>query len=137
MAAVPPPAAPVTPEVRAPLGDIQQRLTELWRERLGIEDIGPDDSFLDLGGNSLMAAQLLTRLRETFRVQIPLSDLFEAPTISGLAARIEARLQVELPAGEASAAAMLPVPRTGELPLSYVQERVWEMELREPGSSIC
>ncbi|MCY1033947.1 non-ribosomal peptide synthase/polyketide synthase [Corallococcus sp. BB11-1] len=141
-----PPAEAVAPVavVPAPSGmsDIEQRLMELWRERLGITDIGLDDNFLDLGGNSLMAAQLLTRLRETFRTQVPLSDLFEAPTVAGLAERIEARLQAEgllgAEEGEApeAAAAIQPWPRTGTLPLSYVQERVWEMGAREPGSSL-
>ncbi|MFP2933217.1 beta-ketoacyl synthase N-terminal-like domain-containing protein, partial [Pyxidicoccus sp. 3LG] len=131
--------APVAAEpVRhAPRSDIERRLLELWRERLGVEQIGLDDNFLEIGGNSLMAAQLLTRLRETFQVQLPLSDLFEAPTVATLAARIQARLQAESPSSQGTAsAAMLPIPRTGELPLSYVQARVWELELQEPGSSI-
>jgi natural product biosynthesis luciferase-like monooxygenase protein/amino acid adenylation domain-containing protein len=136
------PAAPAreasvsAPEPRAPQGDIEQRLVELWRERLGVTEIGPDDNFLELGGNSLMAAQLLTRLRDTFQVQLPLSDLFEAPTVASLAERIELRLQAERPGGGAHGAEMQPIPRTGELPLSYVQERVWELELQEPGSSL-
>ncbi|MBU8897157.1 amino acid adenylation domain-containing protein, partial [Corallococcus sp. M34] len=120
----------------APRGDIALRLTALWRERLGVEDIGPDDNFLALGGNSLMAAQLLTRLREEFRVQIPLSDLFEAPTVASLAARIENRLQVEAPEVARAGVSIAPIPRTGELPLSVVQARVWELERQEPGSSI-
>ncbi|MBZ4422888.1 non-ribosomal peptide synthase/polyketide synthase [Myxococcus sp. RHST-1-4] len=136
VAAEPAASAPSTPAPRAPRSDIEQRLVELWRERLGIAEIGPDDNFLALGGNSLMAAQLLTRLRDTFQVQVPLSDLFEAPTVASLAARIEARLQEEAPARQASTGEMRTIPRTGELPLSYVQERVWALELQEPGSSI-
>ncbi|MFP2932573.1 amino acid adenylation domain-containing protein, partial [Pyxidicoccus sp. 3LG] len=131
-----PAASPVRPVTSGPLSDVEQRLVELWRERLGVADIGPDDNFLELGGNSLMAAQLLTRLREAFQVQIPLSDLFEAPTVATLAERIEARLQAESRGVGARTVAMSPVPRTGELPLSYVQARVWELELQEPGSSI-
>ncbi|MFP2901901.1 condensation domain-containing protein, partial [Corallococcus sp. 4LFB] len=146
--AAPAPVAPVAPvvpvAVSAPanLSDIELKLTELWRERLGLTDVGLDDNFLDLGGNSLMAAQLLTRLRETFRTQVPLSDLFEAPTIAGLAERIEARLLAEGRSltqeeeAQGPGTAIQPWPRTGELPLSYVQERVWEMEAREPGSSL-
>ncbi|NPC84603.1 amino acid adenylation domain-containing protein, partial [Pyxidicoccus fallax] len=129
-------ASAPTPAPQASRTDVEQRLVELWRERLGITEIGLDDNFLELGGNSLMAAQLLTRLRDTFQVQLPLSDLFEAPTVSSLAARIEARLQAERPGSGAQVTAMRPIARTGELPLSYVQERVWELELQEPGSSI-
>ncbi|WP_343073363.1 non-ribosomal peptide synthase/polyketide synthase [Pyxidicoccus fallax] len=135
----PSPAAPALPAaatVATSRSHIEQKLVELWRERLGITEIGPDDNFLALGGNSLMAAQLLTRLRDTFQVQVPLSDLFEAPTVSSLAARIEARLGVEAPARQAAPGTMVPIPRTGDLPMSYVQARVWDLELQEPGSSI-
>ncbi|RKI05864.1 amino acid adenylation domain-containing protein, partial [Corallococcus praedator] len=73
----------------APRGDVELRIATLWRERLGMDFVGRDDNFLELGGNSLMAAQLLNQLRDTFHVQVPLAALFEAPTVAGLASRIE------------------------------------------------
>ncbi|HZI12013.1 MAG TPA: MupA/Atu3671 family FMN-dependent luciferase-like monooxygenase, partial [Myxococcus sp.] len=129
-----PTAAPV---VALPLGEVEQRVAALWRERLGIEHVGRDDDFLGLGGNSLMAAQLLTQLRETFGVQLPLSDLFEAPTLAGLSARIEALLRAAqaAPSSSVPVPALVPLPRTGELPLSCVQERVWRLEQAFPGLS--
>ncbi|RJS17716.1 non-ribosomal peptide synthetase [Corallococcus sp. H22C18031201] len=119
----------------APLSDIQQRVLEIWHERLGAVEIGLNDDFLELGGNSLMAAQMLTRLRETFSVQLPLSALFEAPTVAGIAARIEAMLG-GAPNGVPSVPedAIVRIDRSGELPLSVVQERVWRMEQLDPGN---
>ncbi|AEI67137.1 hybrid non-ribosomal peptide synthetase/type I polyketide synthase [Corallococcus macrosporus] len=131
------PGPAVTPEAVAPasVGEIQQRVMDIWRERLGAVEVGPDDDFLELGGNSLMAAQMLTRLRETFSVQLPLSALFEAPTVAGISARIEAMLQAAHPAeGGAASEAMVRIDRAGELPLSVVQERVWRMEQLDPGN---
>ncbi|WP_141588881.1 non-ribosomal peptide synthetase/type I polyketide synthase [Myxococcus sp. AB056] len=126
-----------TPGASAPVtvGEIQQRVMDIWRERLGAVEVGPDDDFLELGGNSLMAAQMLTRLRETFSVQLPLSALFEAPTVAGISARIEAMLQAAGPLeGRAASEVMFRIDRAGELPLSVVQERVWRMEQLDPGN---
>ncbi|AKQ66396.1 Malonyl CoA-acyl carrier protein transacylase [Myxococcus hansupus] len=124
------PSVPVTS-----VGDIQQRVMDIWRERLGAVEVGPDDDFLELGGNSLMAAQMLTRLRETFSVQLPLSALFEAPTVAGISARIEAMLLAARPMeGGAAPELMVRIDRSGDLPLSVVQERVWRMEQLDPGN---
>ncbi|MGZ3457706.1 MAG: MupA/Atu3671 family FMN-dependent luciferase-like monooxygenase, partial [Archangium sp.] len=117
-----------------PLGEIEERVAALWRERLGVEHVGRDDDFLELGGNSLMAAQLLSRLRDTFGVQVPLGDLFEAPTVARLAQRIEALLQ-STQQEQTRQLSLAPQPRTGELALSSVQERVWRAEQYLPGLS--
>ncbi|HEX8441989.1 non-ribosomal peptide synthetase/type I polyketide synthase, partial [Archangium sp.] len=145
-APVPAPAkapAPVTAKApaqaaagkEAPRTDVERQVMAIWRERLGIEDIGIQDNFLELGGNSLMAAQMLTRLRESFPVQLPLSDLFEAPTVAGIAARIEARLKEVGPSGSGvPVPRLVPVAREGVLPLSFVQERVCALERFVPGN---
>ncbi|MFP2934578.1 condensation domain-containing protein, partial [Pyxidicoccus sp. 3LG] len=120
----------------APRGDTEERVATLWRERLGLDFVGRDDNFLELGGNSLMAAQLLNQLRDTFGVQLPLAALFEAPTVAGIASRLEPLLQQAQPAApQARELPLLPLPRTGELPLSFVQERVWRLEQYLPGLS--
>ncbi|RKH50973.1 non-ribosomal peptide synthetase/type I polyketide synthase, partial [Corallococcus llansteffanensis] len=119
----------------APRGDVEERVAALWRERLGLEFVGREDNFLEIGGNSLTAAQLLNQVRDTFGVQLPLAALFEAPTVAGIAQRLEpllrqapqAQVSVELP--------LVPRARTGELALSFVQERVWRLEQHLPGLS--
>jgi natural product biosynthesis luciferase-like monooxygenase protein/amino acid adenylation domain-containing protein/non-ribosomal peptide synthase protein (TIGR01720 family) len=127
--------APALASKEAPRNDVERQVMAIWRERLGIEDIGIQDNFLELGGNSLMAAQMLTRLRESFPVQLPLSDLFEAPTVAGIAARIEARLKEAGPSGSGvPVPRLVPVPREGVLPLSFVQERVCALESFVPGN---
>ncbi|HEX2569410.1 MAG TPA: amino acid adenylation domain-containing protein [Polyangia bacterium] len=150
--AQPAPAAAFAPEPEpdlplsesAPRGPIEEQVAALWRERLGLAHVGRDDNFLELGGNSLTAAQLLNQLRDTFGVQLPLADLFEAPTVAGTAARIAALLAETHPASASSAPslssktralALAPLDRTGELALSYVQERVWRLEQFLPGLS--
>ncbi|WP_084610648.1 hybrid non-ribosomal peptide synthetase/type I polyketide synthase [Archangium violaceum] len=129
-----PVAASATPAASAPRSEIERRVLEIWRERLGTGEIGLHDDFLELGGNSLMAAQMLTRLREAFSVQLPLSALFDAPTVAGISARIEAMLQTSRPDGGAAIDVISRIDRSGELPLSVVQERVFRMDQRDPGN---
>ncbi|GAB4216273.1 MAG: hypothetical protein OHK0022_57190 [Roseiflexaceae bacterium] len=72
-------------EYVAPRTPIEEELVNIWVSVLGQERIGVQDDFFDLGGHSLSAARLLTRVRETFRVDLPLRRLFEATTIAQMA----------------------------------------------------
>ncbi|BBM00785.1 type I polyketide synthase [Microbulbifer sp. GL-2] len=70
-----------------------QKLLELhWREILGIREIGINDNFFDIGGNSLLAAALAVKLRAKFQVEIPLAELLERPTIAQLADLLDTKL---------------------------------------------
>jgi acyl carrier protein len=69
----------------APRNEVETAIAEIWKELLGFERIGVDDSFFELGGHSLLATQLTNRLRETFQVPVRLEKLFEAPTVAELA----------------------------------------------------
>ena len=66
----------------------ESTVLEIWRELFGIENIRPDDNFFDLGGNSLIALQLVAQLRATFKIDLPLRVVFESPTVTTLAGRI-------------------------------------------------
>jgi acyl carrier protein len=70
----------------APRTPVEEILAEIWAELLGVNRVGAEDNFFELGGHSLVATQLITRLREIFHVELPLGIIFDAPTISGLAA---------------------------------------------------
>jgi acyl transferase domain-containing protein/thioesterase domain-containing protein/NAD(P)-dependent dehydrogenase (short-subunit alcohol dehydrogenase family) len=68
-----------------PRDALESMLAEAWEDLLGIEEVGIHDSFFDLGGHSLIAVRLFTRVRLAFGVQLALASLFEAPTIAALA----------------------------------------------------
>jgi acyl carrier protein len=78
-------------EYRAPSGPVEEALAALWSELLGVERVGSDDDFFALGGHSLLATQLVVQLRRLFRVDLSLRELFEEPTVAGLARRLTAR----------------------------------------------
>ncbi len=122
-----PRAASVPPRTEA-----EQAIAGAWREALGLEAVGVDESFFDLGGHSLLATRVLSRIREAFRVDLPLRALFEEPTVAGLARRIEAAVQgPHLPS-----LPIVPIPRVGALPLSFAQQRLWFLDQLEPGAPL-
>lgn len=78
-----------TPYV-APRNEPEQMLADIWQRSVGIESIGIHDNFFELGGDSLLAVQIISQAREIFNVDLPLSNLFERPTVAFLAEYIEA-----------------------------------------------
>ncbi|WP_369203044.1 amino acid adenylation domain-containing protein [Streptomyces sp. PU-14G] len=74
---------------RRPAGPREELLTRLFSEVLGVPGVGPEDAFFDLGGTSLLAVQLVARVRETHGTELTIGSLFEAPTPAALAARLE------------------------------------------------
>nr|WP_322642344.1 MULTISPECIES: non-ribosomal peptide synthetase [unclassified Nostoc]MDZ7989625.1 amino acid adenylation domain-containing protein [Nostoc sp. DedVER02]MDZ8113701.1 amino acid adenylation domain-containing protein [Nostoc sp. DedVER01b] len=105
----------------APRNPIEEKLASIWTELLGIEPIGINDNFFNLGGHSLIAAQMLSRIRDGFQVELFFHHIFANPTIAGLAELIEQpnHLQQQL-----QRPAIQPVPRSEYLPPSFAQERV-------------
>ena len=77
-----------------PRNDVEREIAKLWQQFLGIDEVGVHDNFFLLGGHSLLGTRLISRLRDTFDVDIPLRRLFEAPTVAGLADTV-AQLQLE------------------------------------------
>lgn len=73
----------------APASEVETALAAIWEEVLGIEPVGSGDDFFDLGGHSLLATQVFTRVRALYGVELPLIALFEARSVSALAALVE------------------------------------------------
>ena len=73
----------------APRTPMEEKLVTIWEKVLKVEQVGINDNFFELGGHSLLVTQLVSRVRDTFNIEIPLRDLFTAPTVSQLAASIE------------------------------------------------
>ncbi len=117
----------------APRTPVEEVLAGIWAEVLGLERVGAADHFFDLGGHSLLATRVMSRLRSAFGVEMPLRDLFEAPTLADLAARVEAARRT---GAEPTAPPLVPVPREGSLPLSFAQQRLWFIDQLEPGSPL-
>ncbi len=129
----------LAPERAAPTGGraaapprtpVEELLAGVWEEVLGVGGVGGDDSFFDLGGHSLLATRITARIRQALGVKLPVRSLFETPTLTGLAARVEASLR-PLPAEP-----IQPARRGGELPLSAAQERLWFLAQLDAASPI-
>jgi amino acid adenylation domain-containing protein len=121
-------------EFVAPRTPVERRTAELWKELLRIERIGAFDDFFSVGGQSLLAMRLISRIRSAFEIELPLRVLFEAPTLAGMASHIEAALSAGA-AHERPLPRIASVPRDGHLPLSYAQQRMWILDQLEPGAA--
>jgi amino acid adenylation domain-containing protein len=116
----------------SPRDPLEEAVTELWQELLGVDEVGIRDNFFLLGGHSLLATQLVSRVREAFGVEVDLNEFFADPTVAELARTIERGIRgggPEIPPIE-------PVPRDGELPLSFAQQRLWFVDRMDPGRSV-
>ena len=111
---------------------VEEVLVGIWSEVLGVA-VGVEDDFFELGGHSLLATQVVSRARGAFGVEIALQELFESPTVKGLATVVER----ELARGETMPAPPLRrVERAGELPLSFAQQRLWFIDQLEPDGAL-
>ncbi|MBE9209301.1 amino acid adenylation domain-containing protein [Nostoc sp. LEGE 06077] len=117
---------------KAPRTPIEEVIAGIWAQILSVVQVNIDDNFFELGGHSLLATQIVSQLRTAFSVDLPLRSLFESPTVTALAERIEIALkageQLQLPPIER-------VAREEILPLSFAQTRLWFLEQLELGSS--
>ncbi len=116
--------APRTPE--------EELLAGIWSELLGVERVGVEDDFFDLGGHSILATRVAARVRAAFGVELPLRALFETPTVAGIAALVE---QARRPEDAPEVPPIAPAPRAGEIPLAWAQERLWFLDRLKPGGS--
>ncbi|HST62245.1 MAG TPA: amino acid adenylation domain-containing protein, partial [Longimicrobium sp.] len=126
-----PELAPAEERYVAPRTPVEEVLAGIWAQVLRLERVGAEERFFDLGGHSLLATRVLSRVRELLGVELPLRALFEGPTVAELAVRVEEMRRAGLPV----LPPVVPVARTGALPLSFAQERLWFIDRLEPGSA--
>jgi len=122
----------------APRHPLEELIAGIWADILNLSQVGVEDNFFALGGHSLLATQLISRLRDTFRLEIPMRALFEAPTVAGLAQLIT---DLRFTSGADSSIGQQPPPLQ-PLPddfnrsetLSFAQSRLWFLHQLEPDS---
>ncbi|MFD4354980.1 amino acid adenylation domain-containing protein [Nocardia sp. NPDC058518] len=113
---------------RAPSTAQERLVADLFGEVLGRNDIGADDDFFALGGNSLIATRLVARLGAATGGRVAVRTLFETPTVAGLAAILDLDAVAEPASGLGT------LPRPDELPLSPAQRRMWFLNRFDQGA---
>ncbi|NQE37105.1 non-ribosomal peptide synthetase [Microcoleus asticus] len=114
-----------------PRTPVEEVLGRIWAEILGLDRVGIHDNFWECGGHSLLAAQVISRIRNTLEIELSLRSLFEAPTIAELAQQIETELQTNsrLPLSPIKV-----IDRDQNLPLSFGEQQMWLLAQVEPGN---
>jgi amino acid adenylation domain-containing protein len=110
---------------------VEEVVAGIWEDVLGLKQVGIDHNFFDLGGHSLIATRVMSRMRSTFDIEIPVRALFQAPTVAGLAASIEKIIYAD---HKAQVPPIERVARGTTLPLSFAQQRLWTYDQLEPES---
>ena len=115
-----------------PRGPEEELLATVFEQVLGISEqrVGRHDGFFALGGHSLSATRVVTRVRAALGVEVELEDLFVAPTVAQLAVRLADRRRGQPPEP------IVRVPRDEDAPLSFAQERLWFLDRLAPGSAV-
>ena len=114
-----------------PRGLVEEILAAVWSSLLRTERVAPGDDFFQLGGHSLLVTRLVSRIRHTFGVELPIPAIFEAPTLRGLAARIQSAAGAALPLPPVT-----PGPAEAAAPLSFPQRRLWLIDRLEPATPL-
>ncbi len=108
-----------------PRGAVEEIVAGIWCEVLKLPGVGRNDNFFNLGGHSLLVTQVILRVRDMLKVELPIRSLFESPTIEQFSQLIQEQI------GEGRFTQLTDITRVtrdGELPLSYSQQRMWFFE---------
>ncbi|WP_228803714.1 amino acid adenylation domain-containing protein [Nocardia higoensis] len=127
--ALPAPEFTAAGPTRAPHTDTERRVAAVFEKVLGRPVPGAEDSFFDLGGTSLLATRLTAALHAEFGAELPVRDIFDAPTVADVATRLATAPRTHrIPLTAAD-------PRPARLPLSPPQQRLWFLNRYAPESS--
>lgn len=104
----------------APRNEAEHQLATIWEDVLEVDQVGVNDDFFELGGHSLLAIRLISAIRKEMDIEIPISDVFDYPTVAALAARFNKNTHTDI---------LPPITkvdqRPSDIPLSFSQERLW------------
>ncbi len=116
---------------------VVERIAAIWRQVLNVDAVEVSDNFFDLGGHSLLVVKVNAAMRREFACDVTLAALFRAPTVLAQAVLVaEASSRTEGPGSLTQRASAIPlVPRTGLLPVSFAQQRLWFLDQLDPGSA--
>src|SRR5690606_1697662 len=121
---------PAQTDYQPPQGETEQQLARIWCEVLGVERISREADFFAVGGHSLKALLVISRVRKAFEVELALKTFFETPSVAGLAGYID-RAQTD---GEKTSSLPLErIERNQPLPMSFEQQRLWYIHQYEQG----
>ncbi|MFC0430431.1 non-ribosomal peptide synthase/polyketide synthase [Kutzneria buriramensis] len=109
-----------------PVTEAQRKVAAIWAETLGVERVGLEDNYFELGGDSILSIKITSKLRAEFGVEVSPRVLFTAPTVAALAAAMPAAAEVTV---------IPPAPRDRALPLSSAQQRLWFLHQFDPDST--
>ncbi|GGC77018.1 non-ribosomal peptide synthase/polyketide synthase [Hoyosella rhizosphaerae] len=115
----------------APSGPVEEIIAGIFAEVTSREHVGATTSFFDLGGNSLSATLVTTRINDAFGAELTLRDLFESPTVAGLAAMVEHES-----ARTVNRPKLVRQSRDGDIPLSLAQQRMWFLNRYDSASAV-
>jgi natural product biosynthesis luciferase-like monooxygenase protein/amino acid adenylation domain-containing protein len=116
-----------------PRTPVEEAVVGIWTEVLGIGQLGIDDNFFAIGGHSLLATQTVSRIREIFRVELPMRVLFERPTVRSLVEYLEDAIRE----GQSRPmSAINHLMREADTPLSFAQQRLWFLDQLEPNNAV-
>jgi amino acid adenylation domain-containing protein len=118
-------------EFVAPRTQVEELVAGIWAEVLRLNRVGIHDDFFELGGHSLLVTRIASRVSDAFQVDLPFQIFFEQRTVAALAESIESARRGDR---GLQSPPMLPVPRDGDLPLSFAQQRLWFFDQLDPAS---
>ena len=122
-----------------PRNEIEEKFAMIWEETLDIHPVGIHDNFFDLGGYSLAVTRLISRVMQTFQLELPVKALFNAPTIAQMTAIVTEQWGKQLRGKGNDTAAAVRIPRRSSqesAPPSFAQERLWFLNQLEPESAV-
>ncbi len=120
-------------ELVAPRTEAEAHIAAAFQDLLGVESVSVHDNFFDLGGHSVLAAQVLARLQRDHGIVLPFRKLFEAPTVAGLAALLPESQSTAAPQEKATISRL---EEGAPAPLSLMQQRLWFLEQLDPGLAV-